>query len=315
MKHWFDDALLINRDPNWYGCVCGDLSTKETAERSVREFFEQFTRDRITDIQLCVFENTSIIPSESVMWRGDKYRQTEENGHPVSYPQLEGLYRLYKELEIDPVQIFLCTMREAGIRPWITLRVNDAHFGGDETSFLRDDFFYEAEEKGWMIGPEYGYFAHCLDWGHEPVRRRILGLIREILERYDLFGLELDFMREPFCFDYRHNEDRHAIMNGFIETVHGLLKEAGERYGHPVRLMVRMPRDMESAVRFGFDVGLWADKGWIDAVVPTPRWEVTDSGIPVSEWKKRLGEEITVFPGLEILHLNRSRLTREMAKA
>ena len=224
--HWFDDALLINRDPNWYGCVCRDLSTRESAERSVRSFFEIFTGYRITDVQLCVFENTSIIPSDKVMWRGDKYLQTEENGVPVSYLQLKGLYRLYKELKIDPVQIFLDVMRKGNIRPWITLRMNDAHFGDDRTSFLRDDFFYEAEKKGWMIGREYGYFAHCLDWGNEPVRERIIGLIREILEKYDIFGLELDFMREPFCFDYLHNDSRHGIMNDFIRTVHDMIKEA-----------------------------------------------------------------------------------------
>ena len=315
MKHWFDDALLINRDPNWYGWVAEDLSDREAAERSARTFFEQFTHDRITDMQLCVFENTSVIPSEAVMWRGLKYLQTEEDGHPVSYPKLGGLYRMYAELKTDPVLVFIDVMRKAGIRPWITLRVNDAHFGGDETAFLRDDFFYEARDRGWMIGGEYGYFAHCLDWNAEPVRTRILGLIREILGRYDLFGLELDFMREPYCFDYRHCTDRHDVMNRFMASVSRMALEAGNRLGHPVRLMVRMPAEIADAYAFGFDAGFWAKNRWIDAVVPTPRWEVTDSGIPVAEWKALVGEDVAVFPGLECLHLDFTRLTREEAKA
>jgi len=312
---WFEDALLINRDPNWYGLVTRDLSSAEAAKAEAEAFFAQFTQDRITDVQLCVFENTAIIPSDAVMWRGLKYLQTEENGHPVSYPQLEGLYRLYAELGVDPVQIFIDTMRAGGVRPWITLRMNDAHFGGDETAFLRDDFFYTAEKNGWMIGEEYGYFAHCLDYGQAPVRARMLALIREIVETYDIFGLELDFMREIHSFDYRHNADRHAIMTAFIGEVHEILREAELWLGHPLRLMIRTPRNLADTEAFGFDICRWAENGWVDAVVPTPRWEVTDDAIPVAEWKARLGDGVAVFPGIEILHLRFTHITKDIAKA
>jgi len=313
-KKWFTDALLINRDPNWYG-VLKDCSSAEMAESALRSFFEKFIGYSITDIQFCVFENTSIVPSQSVMWRGLKYLQTEENGIPVSYPQLEWLYRTYTEFGIDPVQIFLDTMRSGGIRPWLTLRMNDAHFGGDKTSFIRDDFYYIAQENGWMIGEKYGYFAYCLDYGVEQVRARMLSFISELLEKYDMFGLELDFMREIHCFDYLNNENRHAGMNDFIESVHRMCEQAADRFGHPVRLMVRMPAEIRDAYTFGFDVGLWAKNGWIDAVVPTPRWDVTDDGIPVAEWKELVGENIAVFPGVETQHLQQTLVTDEMAKA
>ena len=166
-----------------------------------------------------------------------------------------------------------------------------------------------------MIGSSYGYYGYALDYGNEQVRDRMLRYIREILEKYDMFGLELDFMREIYCFDYLHNKNRHAIMNDFIEQVHGMILEAQEKVGHTIRLMVRTPRCVEDAYAFGFDVLLWARNGWVDAIVPTPRWEVTDDAIPVSEWKKAVGEDIAIFPGVETLHLKFSRTTDEMAKA
>ncbi len=313
-KKWFSDALLINRDPNWYG-VLTNCDSAEAAEGALRSFFTKFTEHKITDIQLCVFENTSIIPSDAVMWRGLKYLQTEENGIPVSYPWLEYLYRTYTEFGLDPVQIILDTVRAGGIRPWITLRMNDAHFGYDETAFLRDDFFYVAKENGWMIGDRYGYFGHCLDYGCEPVRARMLSFIGEILDKYDIFGLELDFMREIFSFDYLSNPNCRDQMNGFISDVRALCMKAGARRGHPVRLMVRVPRSIEDAYVFGFDVGAWVRNGWIDAIVPTPRWEIVDDAIPVAAWKALVGEDVAVFPGLEILCVNHSMLTHETAKA
>lgn len=324
-QKWFEDALLINRDPNWYwnlesGSTRVDTSSKDLAMVTMEQFFEGFTKYRITDMQLCIYENTSIIPSGVCMWRGDKFLQKEENGFVVSYPEQEGLYRMYRDYGMDPVQMFLDIMREHNIRPWLTIRMNDAHHNESETAFLRDDFYYEARKKGWMIGKEYGYYSHCLDYSVEEVRARMLAYIREVVGKYDMFGLELDFMREIYSFDYRHTPERHEIMNSFIKEVRTILTEGGKLWGHPVRLMHRTHRSVEDAYEFGFDVGLWAKNGWIDAVVPTPRWECTDDAIPVEQWKKLVGPEVAVFPGIETLHLKdvNGELTQtmpEMSKA
>lgn len=312
---WFDDALLINRDPNWYCWTGWDVSSAESAKNTMETFFRMFTQYSITDVQLCIFENTSIIPSQAVMWRGEKFLKTEENKIPVSYPQLEGLYKIYREYGLDPVQTFIDIMNENGVRPWLTLRMNDAHHGDEQTALLRDDFFYTAKENGWMIGSEYGYYAHCLDYAKEPVRARMLAFIREILEKYDMFGLELDFMREIYSFDYKHCPERHAIMNGFIKQIKDMLDEAGKRYGHPLRLMIRTHRSIEETCEYGFDVRTWVKEGWVDALVPTARWKVVDDAIPVAEWKKLAGEDIAVFPGIEIMHLKASRSSEETSKA
>ena len=314
-KHWFDDALLINRDPNWYSCAVTYLESKEQIEDALRSFFVKFTEDTLTDVQLCIFENTSIIPSQVVMWRGLKYLQTEENGILVSYPELENLYRMFHDFGVDPVQIFIDTMRAGSVRPWITLRMNDAHFGGDPTGFLRDDFFYTAQKNGYMIGEKYGYYAHCLDYSYEPVRTRMLAFIDELLAKYDIFGLELDFMREIHSFDYQHNNNCAEIMNGFIASVRERCIAAGERCGHPIRLMVRVPRGINDALVFGFDVDYWAKNGLIDAIVPTPRWEASDDGIPVAAWKTLVGEDIAVFPSIEFYMMRPAIMTADVARA
>ena len=303
-KNWFDDALLINRDPGWYlasSWGMPDFGQPFTLNK-VRDCFEIFTQYRITDVLLCIYENSSLIPSESVMWRGDKYLQTVENGELVSYPQLEELYKMYKGSDEDPVQMFLDMMREHGIRPWLSIRMNDAHDNTNKTSVLRDDFFYTAEKNGWMIGEEYGYWSHCLDYSKEPVRTRMLAYIQEVVNKYDMFGLELDFLREMFCFDYKNCPERHGIMNDFMRKVKKIVTQAEKKWVHPIHLMTRVYRSVEDTYEFGFDVELWAREGLVDAVVPSSRWACTDSGIPVAQWKSVVGEKIAVFPGIETLH-------------
>ena len=76
-KKWYKDALLVNRDPNWYGVVYA--SSKEESEKNLADYFSLYEGHKVTDVQMCVFENTSISPSDAVMWRGEKYLQKEEN--------------------------------------------------------------------------------------------------------------------------------------------------------------------------------------------------------------------------------------------
>ena len=313
-RSWFDNAHVVNRDPNWIYAF--NNVPRDKAYPAAEEYFKAFAGHGITDLCLCVFEQTSVVPSRSWYWRGNKCLVTEEKGMPVDYSRESGIYRYFSEYNVDPVNIFLDVMQRHGIRPWITFRMNDAHFGYDKTSFLRDqEFFDKASENGWMIGDEYGYYSHCYDYGAAEVRKRMLGYLSEIINRYDAFGFELDFMREIHSFNYRHNPDCAAIMTGFISEVRKTLDEAGKKRKHPIKLMVRTCRNIAAAREFGFDVRAWAEAGLIDAIVPTPRWDCNDDGIPVSEWKKLVGDDIAVFPGIEILHLNRTVITPEISKA
>lgn len=300
---WYDGALLINRDPNWYGAI--DVTSAETARESMKDYFSRFKGHAVTDVMLGVLEQTTMIPNKSFYWRGDKYLQKIENGFEVDYTKngVANLYKCFAEYNVDAVQIFIDTMREIGIRPWLALRMNDAHFGVEKTSFLHSDMFYEADKAGEMIGAEYGYFAHCYNFRYPRYRTAILGYIEEILNKYDVFGLELDFMREIHCFDYKHDPDCAKIMTEYIREIRKITEAVGKRVGHDIKVLIRTCRDPKDALTFGFDIKGMCDEGLLDAVVPTPRWSCTDSAVPVNVWRELLGDDIAVFGGIETLNL------------
>ena len=300
-KKWYDGAVMVNRDPNWMYVAKGDSA--EQCRAGFEEFFSKFEGE-ITDVLLGVLEQTTTMPSKYLMWRGEKFLQKTENGKEVDYSNLEGLYKAYTEYGVDGVQIFIDQMHKLGIRPWITLRMNDVHFGGDEASFLRSDMYYEAKAAGEMIGSEYGYYASAINFKKsERYRNALLGFIGEILGKYDIFGLELDFMREIFCFDYLGDPDGiQEIMLDFMRKVKEIASGIEKRVGHDIKISIRLCRDPEDAYIFGFDIKTMVDEGLVDVVVPTPRWGSSDSDIPIRAWRALLGDNVAIMGGIETLN-------------
>lgn len=312
---WYKNALLVNRDACWYMLL--DESSQEAMECSLRNHFRSFGQDKATDVLLCILEQTAVIPSKSFQFRGDKYLQKSENGIPVDYSggvsgeldHLEGLYRCFREYGIDVPALFVDTMRELGIRPWLTLRMNDAHFGLETTNFLRANMYYEATAAGETIGDAYGIYTHCYDFRHRRYPDAIRAFIAEVLDRYDIFGLELDFMRYIYCFDYKNDPRCHTVMTEYIRSIRRVVDAAGNKRGHPIRLTVRTCRDPKDSLDFGLDIQTLCRECLIDGVVVTPEGIVTDSGIPVERWKHLLGGKIPIFAGLEArnVHMTVSR--------
>ena len=140
-----------------------------------------------------------------------------------------------------------CRIR--GMAPWITLRMNDCHENDIPAHPFHGSF--------WVKNPQLrrqncsGYFATCLDYARPEVREYYMALILETLERYDIDGLELDFMREPYVFSADKEREGAPILTAWLREVRQKVAEAGTRRGHPVRLGVRVPSRPETSLAMG----------------------------------------------------------------
>jgi len=263
-------------------------------------FVDQYKDTAVTDLLFNIFCQYSATDSTVLGTYEEKYFQREECGKSVDYKNTFGsLYKLNCLYGVDPFDVWIKRCRDVGIHPWLSIRMNDAHNNGWEPFSGRTSFFYEAKEKGWLLGPEnYGYYGWNFNYEIPEVRERMLAYIAEQLDRYDVHGIELDFLREIICFAY-HSEDIKEctrIMNSFIADVKEEVKKASEKWGHKILLAVRVMRDFEQSLRYGFDPCAWD----VDVLVPSPRWASSDSGIAVSEWKK-LCPRAKIFPCIETL--------------
>jgi len=246
----------------------------------------------VTDILFCIFCQYSATDSDVFTTYAEKFLQKEYEGEAVDFTEeYRGIYKINKAYGTDPYAVWIRRCKEIGIRPWLTFRMNDCHVN----AFLKSTFQQLAKKNGWIIGEQYGYFGNCLDYKVPEVRETMLRYLEEQVMRYDVHGVELDFQRELYCFNYLE-EDMDVctgIMNDFVRSFKYIVKQAEEKFGHPIRIAVRLTRDIDQSLRFGFDARTWAKEGLVDMIVPSPRWSNVDTGIPFDVWKREL-------PGVEI---------------
>ena len=299
-------GILLNIDINshrmpFLNSVVNTASPK-TAREALRPFVAQYANTQITDVLFNIFCQYSAAPSKIFTTEVEKYLKTNENGVPVDYKDYYRAPYTLSQWGVDAFEVWFEQCRELGLRPWFSLRMNDCHDPDEETSFLRSDFFYEAREKGWMIGEEYGYFHICYDYAVPQVREKMLAYTKEQLMRYDVYGMELDWMREITCFKEQGKPENIEIINEFMREVNRIRQAAEKKWGHEIKIMCRLPRDYTQNLLYGFDAVAWAREGLVDAVVITPRFESNDSAMPLHQWQAALaGSNVKIYAGLEIL--------------
>lgn len=270
-------------------------------EEMLYPFIDIYSGMNVTDLMINTFCQLSTTPSEIFTDYIEKYNQKKENGIDVDYTDVYNFANILKNKHnIDYSAVWFKRCWEKGIRPWLSVRMNDCHEPFEATAYLRSEFFYEAQNNGWMLGEEYGYFRNSFNYSKKEVRAKMLDYIREQIETYDVFGLELDFMREMKCFRYLHEDmdECRNYLTEFISDVRKILNKAEKIHGHYLSLLVRVPRDIEQSRMLGFDVEKFAR--YADVIVPTPRFRSNDSGIRISEWKKAI-QCTEICAGIETL--------------
>ena len=121
--------------------------------------------------------------------------------------------------------------RQRGMAPWITLRMNDCHENDIPAHPFHGSF--------WVKNPQFrrqncsGYFATCLDYARPEVRDYYMALIQETLDRYDIDGLELDFMREPYVFSADKEKEGAPILTGWLREVRQRSRQSRRQAGTP----------------------------------------------------------------------------------
>lgn len=220
-------------------------------------------------------------------------------GDVKNYRSLIGNMLAVHQQGIDYPARVIQRCRHKGMSPWITLRMNDCHYND-----VADHPFHGTF---WRKNPQFrrqnctGYFATCLDYARPEVRDFYRALIVETLDRYDIDGLELDFMREAYLFSAGKEAEGAPLLTAWIRQIRKLVDAAASKRGHPIRLGVRTPSRPETAVALGLDAATWAREGLIDLLVVTPRWATLEFDMPLRQWRELLGtSKTTLAGGLEI---------------
>ena len=105
------------------------------------------------------------------------------------------------------------------------------------------------------------------DYAHPEVRAYFLSVVAEACRRYDLEGIELDWLRHPFFFRFGQERRYIPVMRDFVRQVRSTLDEHGKRRGRPILLAARVPDSPESALAIGLDPETWMADGCVDLLI------------------------------------------------
>jgi len=194
------------------------------------------------------------------------------------------------EQGVDFNQRALERCRKHDIGAWIGVRMNDVHDCTYPESPLLSQFYNEHRDSGQLRAPhrhhEGWWSEFTLDWERPAVREHYMRLVSEQLERYDLDGIELDWMR--FVYHFRPGRELVGgrVITDWIREVRQACDMAELRLGHPISIGVRVPADPQTARRCGLDGVAWAEEGLIDLLTPTPFWTTTDFDLPMETWRR-----------------------------
>lgn len=187
-------------------------------------------------------------------WRARTGLEVEGWGSPPNG------YDRYVDAGGDMVQVLVDTCRKHTMAPFVSLRLNDVHhqewYDCKSQRSLVSCRLY-AEHPEWLIDPDHpGIKGYCkrrgMNWAIPEVRAYKLALLCELAEKYDLAGLELDFLRDETLFrDDTPGDERIEIITDFV----GQVREALDAQPGPRRhLCVRIPSQVTAQPQVGLDV-------------------------------------------------------------
>jgi hypothetical protein len=286
--------LAINEDNSHF---FGTRRPEDMTLAGLHAFVDQYAGSAVTHLFLC----------PNAMRASFRSRSRDAIWDPVGQKEPEDLWprnakRLF-EAGLDPYQVWIGRCREKGISPWLSMRMNDVHAVDNPDNFMHSSF-WRTHPECWRVpnGSAGPWVNRAMNYARPEVREHQMAFVRELLERYDPDGLELDWMRFGYHLTPGREREEGKILTDFVREVRSLTTEWSGKRGHPILLGVRAPAHPDAASGLGMDAVRWADQGLVDLVVPCPFWTSSDFDIPVELWRERLGraaDRVAVAPGVE----------------
>ena len=139
-----------------------------------------------------------------------------------------------------------------------SFRMNDSHQKSVPNSMLAGRFWQTHQHyRLWEVTDGLTYYNATLDYSFPEVRQRMLDGIGEVVEWYDVDGIELDWCRNPYAFPPSEAWDKRNILTRFIRQVRSILDAAGRKKGKGISLIIRVPFSEDKRRNAGMDVATW----------------------------------------------------------
>ncbi len=291
--------FILNEDDSHF---FGSRSAEQMNLEGLYAFVDQYANTAVTHLFLCpnAMKASHRSQARDAIWEFKEGQKLPDNDFAKKWCDNA---RLLAERGLDPYVVWIARCRVKKISPWLSMRINDVHNVDDVDNYIHSSFWRKHPEY-WRVPGGKGWTDRALDFGTPEVRAHAMAYVKELLERYDPDGLELDWMRFGYHFRPGKEAEGAVLLTQFMRDVRSLTREWSKKRGHPIKLGARVPTLPNAARGLGMDGVAWAREGLVDMLVPTPFWATTDFDIPIELWRKEIGraaKRVVLAPGAEIL--------------
>ena len=301
MSLWKPASIVIyNEDSDNAFRACYHADTERYADDEFARYLEEVIGPgKVTHFFMCVNSRVANFPSRTVSpyWTClDDPKMT----HPAFLKAMRDYFVVQGR---DHLALWLGMCRKKGVSPWVSVRMNDVHCVYDDTFFANVGFWKEHPEF-WCVPHAKGgpWEYRALDYSHKDVRDWMLAFVREVLERYDVDGIELDWMRWVRHLPPGRERELSHHLDEMTREVRRVVNEMQIRRGHPIRIAARVDSDPVAALNHGTDYRVWTRERLIDWLIPCNFFNTADFELPYAKWAKEvaaLNPAVTVIPGLD----------------
>lgn len=209
-------------------------------------------------------------------------------------------FKILDEQGTDIVGICVDRAKEKGLEAFISIRMNDLHF--NDTA----EYFPSVKSEFWLSHPEYWMGDHpgwhaggAYNFANKAVRDHKLDLMKEECTKYNVDGMELDFMRFFDLFPYERGREYLDVMTNWMKEIRNSVNQIAKKKKTKILLSVRIPPRNELCLDKGLDVKKWLKLNLIDFITVGPHW-ICDPNLPVAKFRKELGNpDIPIYATLD----------------
>jgi len=177
---------------------------------------------------------------------------------------------------LDPIRVMVDFGHQHGLEIFWDMRMNDTHDAmlGGYGPYLRPKLKLDHPE--YLVGtadkpPKFGTWS-SVNYAVPQIRDLAYRFFEEVCQKYDIDGVELDFLRHPCFFKSvadggRASADELAMMTELFRRIRRMTEREGQRRGRPILVAIRVPDSVEYSRAIGLDLEAWLGEGLADMLI------------------------------------------------
>ena len=199
---------------------------------------------------------------------------------------------------------------EAGV-DWPAIFIEQAHRRGLEAFCHHRIAEVDIEEQGLAMTEMNPVKAAHPDWvvrtwwwqglwnlAVPEVRQAKVETIRDLAQRYDFDGFQIDFARHTPILPMGRQWELRECVTDLMRSVRRVLLEIAGRRGRPILLSAKVPRNFTNCRIDGFDVERWVCEGLVDMLTLGSR----SFDVDVAGYRAAFGDAVKLYPCIDDHH-------------